>query len=60
MSKENVALVVKNSKFAVKGLVKLMGNNRLAKLYSKNSLEKMSINGVKSFTEDVYLLMGIK
>jgi len=60
LSKEDVAMVVKNPKLVINGLIKLMNNDELAKEYSVNALKKMSINGVQNLTKEIYSLVGIK
>ncbi len=53
---ENVAMVADNSKVAVNNLIKIMGNNKIAKEYSINALKKMSISGTQKLLEKIYLL----
>ena len=60
LSKEGVALVVNNVKLAINGLIELMNNDILAKSYSLNSLNKMSINGVQNLSKEIYSLIGAK
>ena len=60
LSKEGVAMVVNSPKLAVNSLTKLMNNNNLAKEYSMNALNKMSINGAQSLSKKIYSLIGFK
>ena len=60
LSKEGVAMVVNNAKLAINGLIELMNNDILAKSYSLNSLNKMSINGVQNLSKEIYSLIGTK
>ncbi|WP_415303505.1 hypothetical protein [Candidatus Pelagibacter sp. Uisw_090] len=57
LAKEEVAMVAKNSESAVMGLIELMNNNTLAKNYSINALNKMSINGTESLSKKIYSLI---
>ena len=59
LSKENVALVVNDTELAINGIVNLMKNDKLAKEYSLNALQKMSINGVKNLSKEIYSLIGV-
>jgi len=58
LSGEGVAMVVNDSKLAIKGLTELMNNDELAKKYSKNALKKMSTNGAKNLSKEIYSLIG--
>jgi len=60
LSKEGVAMVVNNSEFAIKGLIELMNNDELARMYSMNALNKMSVNGAQSLSKEIYSLIGSK
>ena len=59
LSKENVALVANDTELAINGIVNLMKNDKLAKEYSLNALQKMSINGVKNLSKEIYSLIGV-
>ena len=58
LSKEGVAMVANNPKFAVERLVELMNNDGLAKEYSDNALMKMSTNGAQNLSNKIHSLMG--
>lgn len=58
LSKENVALVAYNLKSAIKKLLKLMIDEKLAKKLSINALKKMSINGSEKFSKEIHLLLN--
>ena len=60
LSKESVAMVVNTPKLAIEGLVELMSNDELSKVYSMNALKKMAINGVHNFSKEIYSLIGLK
>ena len=60
LSKQEVAMIANNSKLAVEGLFKLMNNDEIAKKYSVNALKKMSINGTKNLSREIYSLLNIK
>jgi len=60
LSKEGVALVENNPQHAINGLFKLMNNRKLAEKYSKKSLKKMSMSGVKNLSNEIYSLMRLK
>jgi spore coat polysaccharide biosynthesis predicted glycosyltransferase SpsG len=60
LSKEGVAMVVNNFRFAINGLIELIDNDDLAKEYSMNALNKMSINGGEKLSKEIYSLMGLK
>ena len=59
LSKENVAKVVNNSKLAVEALFKLINDDEIASIYSINALKKMSVNGVKNLSTQIYSLIKI-
>ena len=58
LSKEDVALVAYNLKFAIKELLKLMIDEKLAKKLSINALKKMSINGSEKLSKEIHLLLN--
>ena len=58
LSEEGVALVVNDSKLAIEGLTELMNNDELAKEYSISALKKMSTNGAKNLSKEIYSLIG--
>jgi spore coat polysaccharide biosynthesis predicted glycosyltransferase SpsG len=60
LSEEGVSVVVNNSKLAINGLIELMNNDELAKQYSVNALKKMSINGTKNLSKEIYSLVFSK
>ncbi len=60
LSEEGVAMVVNNSKLAINGLIELMNNDELSKEYSMNALKKMSVNGAKNLSKEIYSLIGLK
>ena len=60
LSKEKVAMVSNNSELAIKGLVELIKNDKLAKKYSMNALMKMSVNGVQNLCNEIYSLLRLK
>jgi len=60
LSEEGVAMAVNHSNLAVEGIVELMNNDDLAKEYSMNALKKMSINGAKNLSKEIYSLIGLK
>jgi spore coat polysaccharide biosynthesis predicted glycosyltransferase SpsG len=58
LSKEDVALVAYNLKSAIKELLKLMMDEKLAKKLSINALKKMSINGSEKLSKEIHLLLN--
>jgi spore coat polysaccharide biosynthesis predicted glycosyltransferase SpsG len=60
LSEEGVALVVNGSEHPIESLIELMKNDKIAKEYSMNALKKMSINGAKNLSKEIYSLMGLK
>ena len=60
LSKEGVAMVSNDSKLAITDLIELMNNNQIAKEYSVNALKKMSVNGAKNLSKEIYSLIGLK
>jgi spore coat polysaccharide biosynthesis predicted glycosyltransferase SpsG len=60
LSEEGVAMAVNNSKLAIEGLIEIMNNDELAKEYSMNALKKMSVNGAKNLSKEIYSLIGLK
>jgi len=60
LSKEEVAVVTYNSEFAVKELLKLMIDDKMANKLSINSLNKMSINGASNLSKKIYSLIETK
>lgn len=58
LSKEDVALVAYNLKSAIKDLLKLMIDEKLAKKLSINALKKMSINGSEKLSKEIHLLLN--
>lgn len=58
--KEDVAMVADNSAHGIDMLVRLIDNDILAKDYSLNSIEKMSINGAQNLSNEIYSLMEVK
>ena len=60
LSEEGVAMAVNNSKLAINGLIELMNNDELSKEYSMNALKKMSVNGAKNLSKEIYSLIGLK
>ena len=58
LAKEEVTIVSKTSKHAVKQLVELMNDDRLANDISDKSLKKMSMNGAKKLSSKIQHLMG--
>lgn len=60
LSKEGVAMVVDSHENAVRGLEKLMKNDKLAESFSKKSLARMSVNGVDKLATKIYSLIGEK
>lgn len=59
LKKLEVAVVAKNYHTAIDELIYLMNNNNAALKYSNNSINKMSINGVKKFAFEIYNLINI-
>jgi len=60
LSEEGVAMAVNNSKLAINGLIELMNNDKLAKDYSVNALKKMSTNGAKNLSKEIFSLIRSK
>jgi spore coat polysaccharide biosynthesis predicted glycosyltransferase SpsG len=60
LKKEEVAMIANNSRLAVEGLFKLMNNDEIASKYSVNALKRMSINGSKNLSREIYFLLNIK
>ncbi len=60
LSEQNVATVADSPTDGVKGLVELMKNDKLARKYSSNALNKMSINGAQNLSNEIYSLIGLK
>jgi spore coat polysaccharide biosynthesis predicted glycosyltransferase SpsG len=60
LSEEGVAMAVNNPKLAINGLIELMNNDELSKEYSMNALKKMSVNGAKNLSKEIYSLIGLK
>ena len=60
LKKQEVAMIANNSELAVEGLFKLMNNGEIANKYSVNALKKMSINGTKNLSREIYSLLNIK
>ena len=60
LSKEEVAIVTYNSEFAVKELLKLMIDDKMANKLSINSLNKMSISGASNLSKKIYSLIETK
>lgn len=58
LSKEDVALVAYNLKSAIKELLKLIIDEKLAKKISINALKKMSINGSEKLSKEIHLLLN--
>lgn len=58
LSKEDVALVAYNLKSAIKELLKLMIDEKLAKKLSINAIKKMSINGSEKLSKEIHLLLN--
>ena len=40
--------------------IELMNNDELARMYSMNALNKMSVNGAQSLSKEIYSLIGSK
>jgi UDP-N-acetylglucosamine:LPS N-acetylglucosamine transferase len=59
LSEEKVALVSDNAQSAVDNLIKLMNNDKLAREYSTNALNKLSVNGAQKLSEEIYSLIGV-
>mgnify|MGYP001065791243 CR=1 FL=1 len=55
--KEEVAIVSYNSQSAIKELLKLMINEKLANKLSRNALKKLSINGSEKLSKEIHLLL---
>ena len=54
---EKVAIVGKDYKDSINGLIKIMSNHDLANELSKNALRKMSVNGVDGLSKEIYTLV---
>jgi spore coat polysaccharide biosynthesis predicted glycosyltransferase SpsG len=48
-----------NAQSAVDNLIKLMNNDKLAREYSTNALNKLSVNGAQKLSEEIYSLIGV-
>jgi len=53
LEKENVAIISKNDETAVKDLIYLMENEKLAISISQNAISKLSVNGANNLAEKI-------
>ena len=60
ISKQNIAMVSNSPKECHEKLIAIMKNSKLAKMYSENALDKMTVNGAKNLSNTIYTMMGIK